>query len=85
MRIVTVKRGFRSIHTHQRRAKAVKAPGSRSTLRVVKGMDEVKGMRSIPRWGRDDWEPKSEERRALLAYNRRMRRFDVRRGESAEQ
>lgn len=85
MPIVTVKRGFRSIHTHQRAAKAAKAPGSRSTLRTVKGMDELKGMRSIPRRGRDAWEPKSEERRALLAYNRRMRRLNVRRGENAEQ
>ncbi len=84
MRIVTVKRGFRSIHTYQRTARAAKAPGSRSTLRTVKGMDELKGMRSIPRRGRDDWEPQAEARRARLAYNRRMRRLDMRRGESVK-
>jgi len=85
MRIVTVRRGFRSINTHKRAVRAAKAPGSRSSLRTVKGMDELKGMRSIPRRGRDKWEPQSEARRTQLAYNRRMRRLNHRRGESAEQ
>lgn len=85
MRVVTIRRGIRPIHTHQKAAAAVKAPGSRSTLRTVKGMDELKGMRSAPRHGRDDWEPQAEARRTLLAYNRRMRRLNVKRGESVEQ
>jgi len=85
MRIVKIRRGVRPIHTHQQRAQAVKAPGSHSSLRTVKGMDELKGMRSVPRQGRDAWEPEAEAHRTLLAYNRRMRRRDVKRGESVEQ
>ncbi len=85
MRVVTIRRGVRPIHTHKGAALAVKAPGSRSSLRTVKGMDELKGMRSIQRRGSDAWEPQAEERRALLAYNRRMRRLHVCRGESVEQ
>lgn len=85
MRVTKVRRGLRPIRTHGRAVRAVKAPGSRSSLRTVKGMDELKGMRSVRRQGRDRWEQRSEERRALLAYNRRMRRLDPRRGESVEQ
>ena len=48
-------------------------------------MDELKGMRSVQRPGRDAWEPQAEAHRTLLAYNRRMRRQNVKRGESVEQ
>lgn len=85
MRVVTIRRGIRPIHTHQKSAQAINSPGSRSSLRTVKGMDEVKGMRSAPRRGRDAWEPQAEAHRTLLAYNRRMRRLNVKRGESVEQ
>ena len=85
MRVVTIRRGIRPIHTQQKPAQAVKSPGSRSTLRTVKGMDELKGMRSVQRPGRDAWEPQAEAHRTLLAYNRRMRRQNVKRGESVEQ
>ena len=85
MRVVTIRRGVRPIHTHKGATLAAQAPGSRSSLRTVKGMNELKGMRSIQRKGRDLWEPQAEERRTLLAYNRRMRRLNARRGESVEQ
>jgi hypothetical protein len=84
MSVTIVKRGVRPIHTLRQKARALRSPGSRSTLRTVKGMDEIKGMRSVSRKGRDDWEPRAEARRALLAYNRRMRRLNPTRGESVE-
>lgn len=80
----TVKRGYRSIHIHSRRLSALSAPGSRSAMRTAKGMGEVAGMRSIPRWNREPWESMAEARRIELARSRRLTRLNPARGEATE-
>jgi hypothetical protein len=58
----TQKRGIRRLHRIR----------PRSALRTVVAAPEIKGMRSIPRWGRDQWEPLSEEQRIAIARARRL-------------
>lgn len=80
----TIKRGYRSIHLHSRSVAAAAAPGSRSTMRTAKGMAEVAGMRSIPRWNKEPWESMAEARRIELARSRRLTRLNPQRGEATE-
>ena len=80
----TVKRGYRSIQIHNRRRLALHAPGSQSTMRTAKGMGEVAGMRSVPRWGKEPWESMAEVRRIELARSRRLTRLNPARGEATE-
>jgi len=80
----TIKRGFRSLNTARQRPRVDRAPGSHSSLRTVKRMDEVKGMRSIRRWGQDEWERAVDEQRQARARSRRLSRRQPGRGDLVE-
>lgn len=77
-----VKRGVQPIHTVRKQPAADPAPGSTSSLRTVKGMSESKGMRSVRRFGRDQWEAAAENRRMMLARARRLRRHNPQLGDT---
>lgn len=79
-----IKRGFRSIITPLRRPRELSAPGARSSLRTAKNMNEIKGLRSIPRRGQDDWEQAVEAKRIDLARERRLFWRNPQRGERVE-
>lgn len=79
-----IKRGFRSIITSLRYPRELTAPGARSSLRTAKNMNEIKGMRSIPRRGQDAWEPAAEVKRISQARERRLFWRNPKRGEQVE-
>ena len=47
-------------------------PRPRSALHTTKTAQELKGMRSIRRWGQDKWERLAEAKRIALARARRL-------------
>ncbi len=77
-----IKRGVKPVHTARKQVAPDLTPGSQSSVHTVKGMSEVKGMRSVRRYGRDQWESGAESRRMMLARARRLRRQDPRLGDS---